>query len=273
MAVEPKQQVYFDNNPDRLKPLSLRVQPHLDAAKLSMERVEITVPPLTPPWMLETPEVNLWLTDFEKSDTNDAVYLSLFNELSSRYKDFYKIFTDGSKSSDKVGAASAAGVEFEKVFKTGMPSCSSIYSAELQALILALKMVYQSKRKNFLILSDSLSSLTSIKERKLDHPFLLDFFEYYKMLCEEGKRVVLAWVPSHVGIRGNTAADTAAKDALSSEVPDDLKTKFSDLKANTHKYVKELWQIEWDKTPGNKLHKLQPIVSDSLPRGTKTRKE
>ena len=139
--------------------------------------------------------------------------------------------------------------------------------------ILAMKMAYQSKEKNFVILSDSLSSLTSIKERKMDHPYLLDFFEYFHKLCEDGKKVVLAWVPSHVGIRGNTAADLAAKEALSLEVPEDSKTKYSDLKADGHKYIKELWQIEWEKEVDNKLFKLQPNRSDSLPRSCKNRKE
>ena len=74
----PKQRVYFDNNPNVIKPLSLRVEPHLEAAKLTMERVEITGLPLTPPWLLETPEVDLWLTQLEKSETNDLVFQHLF---------------------------------------------------------------------------------------------------------------------------------------------------------------------------------------------------
>ena len=90
--------------------------------------------------------------------------------------DYEKIYTDGSKFADAVGAASVTGPGYKKVFKARLPSCSSIFSAEVKALQLALKMVYQSKRKKFLILSDSLSSLMAIQEKKLDHPYLVDFF-------------------------------------------------------------------------------------------------
>ena len=42
---------------------------------------------------------------------------------------------------------------------SGLSFDSSIYTAELRAILLALKHVYYSKEKSFLILSDSLSSL------------------------------------------------------------------------------------------------------------------
>ena len=234
-------------------PLSLRIIPHLEAAKLAMERIELSERPITPPWLLDVPEVLLNLTKHEKSSTNELVYKQLFSELMSDFTDYEKIYTDGSKFADAVGAASVTGPGYKKVFKARLPSCSSIFSAEVKALQLALKMVYQSKRKKFLILSDSLSSLMAIQEKKLDHPYLVDFFEQYTMLCQEGKIIKLAWVPSHVQIKGNDAADTAAKDACAEELPANLKTKFSDLKAGVLSYVKGKWQDEWEKEKDNKL--------------------
>ena len=43
-------------------PLSIRVLPHLEAAKLAMERIELSERPVTSPWLLDTPEVLLNLT-------------------------------------------------------------------------------------------------------------------------------------------------------------------------------------------------------------------
>ena len=273
----PKEKLYFEAHPEKAKPFSLRIEPHLIAAELPMERIEITDLPPTPPWELKVPEICFTLTELNKSNTNELIYQSAFHEVAGKYPDFKQIFTDGSKTADAVGAASVSGKDFKKVFKDRLPSYSSVYSAELKALLLALKMVYQSKDKQFIIFSDSLSALSAIKERKLDHPFLQDFFEGYNMILEEGKHIVLAWVPSHVGIRGNCAADTAAKEALELDY-EDLAIRYSDLKRNTKQYVNELSQHEWtsEGIPRRKVNKLwviQPDRSDPLPMIAANRRE
>ena len=53
---------------------------------------------------------------------------------------------------------------------------------------------------------------------KYDHPFLIKIYELYSDLVRDGKEIVFIWVPGHVCISGNSAADSAAKDALDSDV-------------------------------------------------------
>ena len=142
----------------------------------------------------------------------------------------------------------------------------------MRAILLALRHVYYSKEKSFLILSDSLSSLQSILNLKYDHPVLVQILELYTEMTREGREIVFIWVPSHVGIRGNSAADSAAKDALDGDISVEL-IPFSDLKPRTNKYILELWQSEWDEFPENKLYKIFLVLKECISCPRKNRKE
>ena len=65
--------------------------------------------------------------------------------------------------------------------------------------------------------------------------------------------------PAMLALRGNLAADSAAKDALDGDISVEL-IPFSDLKSRTNKYILELWQSEWDEFPENKLYKLIQVL-------------
>ena len=73
------------------------------------------------------------------------------------------------------------------------------------------------------------------------------------------------WVSGHVGVRGNEAADRAAKEALDKKPTADL-MPFSDLKPLTAKYVYQVWQKEWDEIGlvSNKFHEILPKLLDKL---------
>ena len=98
---------------------------------------------------------------------------------------------------------------------------------------------------------------------KYDHPVLVQILELYMELTTNGKEIVFVWVPGHVGIGGNLAADSnldsAVKDALDGDISDEL-IPFSDLTSSVNKYLLELWQLEWNKIPQNKLHKIYPYI-------------
>ena len=89
-------------------------------------------------------------------------------------------------------------------------------------------------------------ALQAIHNLKYDHPVLINIRELYSQLIqEESREIVFVWVPGHVGIRGNSAADSAAKDALDGDISDEL-VPFSDLKPLLNNYIFELWQRECD---------------------------
>jgi len=98
---------------------------------------------------------------------------------------------------------------------TRLPNNASIFTAELYAISLALAVIRRRKEKNFIIFSDSMSSLEAISGFKLEIDIVQNIVKYYTHLANSGKIIILCWIPSHVNIHGNERADTAAKSVLS----------------------------------------------------------
>ena len=66
-----------------------------------------------------------------------------------------------------------------------------IQQAELYALLLAIDVVRRSKEKNFVIFSDSMSSLQSINGFNLDSDLVQKFLKGYTILAYNGKNIIL----------------------------------------------------------------------------------
>ena len=62
-----------------------------------------------------------------------------------------------------------------------------------------------------MIFSDSLFTFKALEKLKTDHPPVIQIQDMLHNIEVDQKEIVLVCVPGHVGIRGNEAADTAAK--------------------------------------------------------------
>ena len=81
------------------------------------------------------------------------------------------------------------------------------------------------------------------------------------------------WVPSHVGIHGNTLVDKAAKDALNHDIPPLPRQSVFHLDLRRQTKLYWLWQDDWSNQPRNKLFQVLPNLSDRRPTVSKNRKE
>ena len=78
--------------------------------------------------------------------------------------------------------------------------------------------------------------------------------------CPRWKDIIFCWVPSHVGIRVNEKADSAAKSAL--DVPrDKVGVPYTDFKYLIAQYIFSTWQDDWNGAVVNKLHSVKEIGS------------
>ena len=53
---------------------------------------------------------------------------------------------------------------------------------------------------------------------KYGHPIPAKILELHLELTSDRKEIIFVWVPGHMGIRGNLAADSAAKDAIGGDI-------------------------------------------------------
>ena len=139
--------------------------------------------------------------------------------------------------------------------KEHLPSASSIYTAELRAILLAFNLITKSPKDNFIICTDSLSSLISIKNLKHDHPVLQDIFDSYTRVIYLHKSVMFCWVPSHVGIQGNERVEWRLD---LNEPYTNIKIPYTNLLSYVKLHLRKNWQFFWDRQVQSKLHMVHP---------------
>ena len=92
------------------------------------------------------------------------------------------------------------------------------------------------------------------------NPLVQKVLEWYQELCnEQQKFITFCWIPSHIWIKGNEAADAAAKAALNRRITG-MCIPHADFKQYINKLVKQKWQTAWDQAVYNKLHTIQPTL-------------
>ena len=95
----------------------------------------------------------------------------------------------------------------------------SVWIPEIQCrVILALLFITEFSQEQFVIYTDSLSSLKSLQSTSQRNPFLQLLIIPYMETRNHDEDIVFCWVPSHVGIRGNDNSDLAAKGAINLDI-------------------------------------------------------
>ena len=246
-------------NENIIKPFGLRIQEDLKDLKFSQDDTMNNFISETPFWEILLPEINLELAKLVKEKTSPEVYYKQFYEiLKDKYKDYDRIYTDGSKDDDAVSSASVPLNKKVKEQSQRIPSAASIFTAEANAIDMALDAINKINNINCLILTDSLSCLMALKSSDTKNPIILKLKLKMHRILSRGVNISLVWIPSHVGIEGNEMADELAKLSLKNEDIKNLKVPCSDYKQLLSEHFQGKWQMSWSKETSNKLHAIQP---------------
>ena len=257
LSLKPACRNFYTSKPNTIRPLGFRVRADFEevcgSTKLIVERKIFK----TPPWKLEKPQIDLGMREFSK-ELSPHILNSEFAQIKSKYCFHYSIYTDGSKCLDRTGCAIYAPINNIRR-RHRLPENASVYTAELQAIKLAVELAGTRPESKFIIFTDSLSSISALQGRNYEHPFLIDILENYTQLNHTGKSLVIVWVPSHCGIPGNEIVDTMAKEALYLDVSL-ARIPFTDFKPKVTTHVQNKWQAVWDSYPENKLYQIYPTI-------------
>ncbi|XP_078051398.1 uncharacterized protein LOC144477544 [Augochlora pura] len=196
-----------------------------------------------PPWILHPISTNIDLEIHNKKDTNPQHFKTLTLEFLNKFPQYTQIFTDGSVSKAGSGYATVSeGI----INKEKLPQNTSILTAETIAIQQAFKIAANCSNEHYIILSDSKNAILSVTDKTRTDDLTLDILETNHEATEKGKKIILAWIPSHVGIFGNNQADTAAKEATTLSPPRIThKTTPADLQKVFKKRLLSHWNNEW----------------------------
>jgi ribonuclease HI len=152
-----------------------------------------------------------------------------------------KQYTDGSKSGSHVGSA-AVGPDVARL--SSLPKQASIFSAEIHALHLALTIIKDHSESQFVIFTDSYSSLQCIKDKYTKNAMCRRLqYEIHELLLT--KTVEFCWIPSHIGLEGNEKADRKAKEA-SIRNPEPIAVCYTDWYPILKEKVYQKWKDDWN---------------------------
>ena len=149
------------------------------------------------------------------------------------------------------------------MIKKRLPSSCTIFTAELSAVLAAVKFIFNSCRalRKYVIHTDSQCVILALKQLCSQNPLITEVKDWLYLLHSRKKcNIVFCWVPAHVGVKGNEDVDSAAKEAVGLPYISRINIPHRDLKESIHSMVSKEWQYNWSLQLGNKLRAVRPSI-------------
>lgn len=225
-----------------------------------MEEWETRKAYVLPPW---EPPLYCTIEDHEAA-------LKTHNEI-CKDDDRLVIYTDGSGYQGRVGA-SAVCPRDQQICRNhlGTEADSTVYAAELDGIRMAMDSAMKLGPRSLTIFTDSQAAIQAVRNprRPSGQYILTAIYKGVKTLGERGlppENIKIHWIPAHVGVAGNEAADEVAKEAAArgGEVqigsagqpdrPEQLIVRLAAAaKRAVRQRIQQRWKKQWEMEKGAK---------------------
>nr|XP_037275996.1 uncharacterized protein LOC119168705 [Rhipicephalus microplus] len=139
--------------------------------------------------------------------------------IEQRYSGHLHLYTDGSVKGDGSAAAASVIPPLRDERKCRLPLPATSTTAELAALNLAADQLAELLPSSAVIFCDSRAALLTLARSENGTSIARRLTRKFTVIVCSGCDVSFQWVPSHVGVRGNEAADELARDAHDPPLP------------------------------------------------------
>jgi ribonuclease HI len=234
-----------------------------------------------PPWLMSYPATDTSIADStRKHQDSDAARKALCDVIidSTRHTHTH-MYSDASKSENGRVGAGLYNTITDDTQSFRLSDNVSIYKAELTAVQLAVSSLWLGAPPNkpAIIFTDSLSAVTSIKQRKsTSAPALLNniLTAVHELQTEKNVLLTIGYSPGHVNIAGNERADRAANTARTRKQVDlPAVLELADYKRMARDWVQDKYDKLYQQTAVSAAYKaLRPTLATTIPRLPQQRK-